>query len=66
MNPQPFSIRHHLRWRISQRVTSAFGGVPLSRREAMHRCLFGSAGLLLMEPFAVRAEQAAPPAAPVR
>ncbi len=42
------------------RVSSAFGGVPLSRRDAMQRCLFGSAGLLLMEPFSVRAEQVAP------
>ena len=42
------------------RLTSAFGGVPLSRRDAMQRCLFGSAGLLLMEPFSVQAEQIAP------
>ena len=32
----------------------------LSRREALQRCVFGSAGLLLMEPFAIRADQAAP------
>ena len=43
-----------------RRVTSAFGGVPLTRREAMRRCLFGPAGLLLVEPFTVRAAQAAP------
>ena len=42
------------------RLSSAFGGVPLSRRDAMQRCLFGSAGLLLMEPFSVQAEQVAP------
>jgi hypothetical protein len=42
------------------RVTAGFGGVPLSRREAMSRCLFGSAGLLLMEPFAIGAAQPAP------
>ena len=41
-------------------VVSAFGGAPLSRREALRRCLYGSAGLLLVEPFAVRAGQAAP------
>lgn len=42
------------------RITSAFGGVPLSRREALRRCVYGSAGLLLMEPFGIRAEQALP------
>lgn len=42
------------------RITAAFGGVPLSRREAMQRCLYGSAGLLLMEPFRVCAEETAP------
>jgi Protein of unknown function (DUF1501) len=59
MNPQPFRPTSSA-LKDLQRVTSAFGGVPLSRREAMHRCLYGSAGLLLMEPFAIRAEQAAP------
>jgi len=33
---------------------------PLSRREALRRCVFGSAGLLLMEPFAIRAAQSPP------
>lgn len=42
------------------RVTSAFGGVPLSRRDALRRCIFGSAGLLLTEPFAIRAAQPSP------
>ncbi len=42
------------------RVTSALGGVPMSRREALRRCLYGSAGLLLLEPLGIRAEQSAP------
>ena len=41
-------------------TTSLFGGVPLTRREAMRRCVYGSAGLLLMEPFGVGAQEAAP------
>ncbi len=41
-------------------VTSAFGGVPLSRREALRRCVFGSAGLLLVEPFVLRAGEPLP------
>lgn len=55
MNALPISSGRDL-----ARITSAFGGVSLTRREALHRCLFGSAGLLLMEPFAVRADQPAP------
>ena len=42
------------------RMITAFGGAPVSRREALQRCVYGSAGLLLMEPFAVRASQPAP------
>lgn len=42
------------------RVTSALGGVPMSRREALRHCLYGSAGLLLLEPLGIRAEQSAP------
>ncbi len=41
-------------------TTSLFGGVPLTRREAMRRCVYGSAGLLLMEPFGIGAQEAAP------
>jgi hypothetical protein len=38
-------------------LTNAFGGVPLSRREALRRSIYGSAGLLLMEPLMVRASE---------
>ncbi|NLT72294.1 MAG: DUF1501 domain-containing protein [Verrucomicrobiaceae bacterium] len=44
------------------RVTNSLGGAPLSRREALRRSVYGSAGLLLCEPFALRAEPAPPPA----
>lgn len=40
--------------------SSASMDALLSRRDALRRCVFGSAGLLLMEPFLVRADQAAP------
>jgi hypothetical protein len=44
--------------------TSAFSDIwgfsPVSRREALRRCIFGSAGLLLMEPLAIHAAQPAP------
>ena len=39
------------------RMTDAFGGVPISRREALRRSVYGSAGLLLMEPLGVRASE---------
>lgn len=42
------------------RVAESLGGAPLSRREAMRRAVYGSAGLLLCEPFSVRANQALP------
>ena len=42
------SFRNELT-RDSERLVSALG-LPLSRREAMRRCLFGAAGLLLPEP----------------
>ncbi len=45
------------------RVAESLGGAPLSRREAMRRAVYGSAGLLLCEPFAVRANQALPTSA---
>ena len=44
------------------RMTQAFGGVPLTRREAMRRAVYGSAGLLLCEPFSLRAKPAMPAA----
>ena len=43
-----------------KRVTNSFGGVPLSRREALRRSVYGSAGLLLMEPMIINAEQPIP------
>jgi hypothetical protein len=36
-------------------LTQNMGGIPFSRREALRRCVYGSAGLLLMEPFSVNA-----------
>lgn len=42
------------------RVAESLGGAPLSRREAMRRAVYGSAGLLLCEPFSVCANQALP------
>lgn len=44
------------------RVADSLGGAPLSRREALRRSVYGSAGLLLCEPFALRADPAPPPA----
>lgn len=48
--------------RDTARIVRALGGAPLSRREALRHSLFGSAGLLLMEPFVIRADQPAPAA----
>jgi hypothetical protein len=42
------------------RLTSSFGGAPMTRREALRRSVYGSAGLLLTQPFALRAEAALP------
>lgn len=59
MNTPP----HHPSPRLARdlvRVAESLGGAPLSRREAMRRAVYGSAGLLLCEPFAVRANQALP------
>src|SRR6516162_5996769 len=39
----------------SRRVLSTLGPLPLSRREAMRRCLFGGAGLLLANGWGLRA-----------
>lgn len=44
------------------RVADSLGGAPLSRREALRRSVYGSAGLLLCEPFALRAEPVPPSA----
>jgi len=59
MNSHPFT-RSSSEVRDLNRMAAAFGGVPVSRRETMRRCLYGSAGLLLMEPFTVRAMQPLP------
>ena len=37
------------------RVAHTLGGAPFSRREALRRAVYGSAGLLLMEPFGIHA-----------
>ncbi len=37
------------------RLTQNMGGIPFSRRKALRRCVYGSAGLLLMEPFSINA-----------
>lgn len=54
MNTSPDQTHARLA-RDLERTTNAFGGVPLSRREALRRSVYGSAGLLLMEPLLVRA-----------
>ncbi len=46
--------------RDALRLSGLPEGAPFSRREALRRCVFGSAGLLLMAPFAIRAAQSAP------
>lgn len=46
--------------RDSERLISALG-LPLSRREALRRCLFGTAGLLLLDGWGLRAQTTARP-----
>ena len=48
--------------RDTDRVISALGNLPLSRREAMRRCLYGTAGLLLAEGWGLRSQAATRPA----
>jgi hypothetical protein len=45
--------------RDSARVISTLGSLPLSRREAIRRCLFGTAGLLLVNGWGLRSHAAA-------
>jgi hypothetical protein len=45
--------------RDSTRVRSALAGLPLSRREAIRRCLFGTGGLLLLNGWGLRSATAA-------
>ncbi|MEQ1749164.1 MAG: DUF1501 domain-containing protein [Prosthecobacter sp.] len=37
------------------RIVQRLGGAPFSRRQALRRAVYGSAGLLLMEPFSIHA-----------
>src|ERR1041384_2162797 len=46
----------------SARIISNLGSLPLSRREAMRRCLFGTAGLLLADGWGLRSHAATRPA----
>ncbi len=59
MNTEQSSVDRSL-GRDSARLLSAIG-LPLSRREAMRRCLFGTAGLLLADGWGLRALAAARP-----
>ncbi len=45
--------------RDSTRVISSLAGLPLSRREAIRRCLFGTGGLLLLNGWGLRSMSAA-------
>ncbi len=45
------------RTRDLDRMVDQFGGVPLSRRDALRQSVFGAAGLLLMEPMAIAAPE---------
>ena len=45
--------------RDSARIISTLGSLPLSRREAVRRCLFGTAGLLLLNGWGLRSRAAA-------
>lgn len=47
--------------RDSARVISRLGCLPLSRREALRRCLFGTAGLLLADGWGLQARAATHP-----
>lgn len=61
MNPNPNPAARSLQ-RDSARVLSSLGSLPFSRREAMRRCLFGSAGLLLADSWGLHALAANRPA----
>ena len=60
MNPKPSSANRSLH-RDSARVISSLGSLPFSRREAMRRCLFGTAGLLLADGWGLHALAATRP-----
>ncbi len=61
MSTKHISIERSLN-RDSARVMSSLGSLPLSRREAMRRCLFGTAGLLLANGWGLQALAATRPA----
>ncbi|HEY9172618.1 MAG TPA: DUF1501 domain-containing protein [Verrucomicrobiae bacterium] len=61
MNPYRTSLRNELE-RDAARLLSRLGNPPFSRREALRRCLFGTAGLFLANGWGVRSH-AAPRAA---
>src|SRR6266536_2630898 len=61
MNLNHISTNRSLK-RESARIISNLGSLPLSRREAMRRCLFGTAGLLLADGWGLRALAAGRPA----
>jgi len=54
MSTNPISISRALH-REAERVVSNIGPLPLSRRDAIARCLFGTAGLLLVDGWGLRA-----------
>ncbi|HLP77164.1 MAG TPA: DUF1501 domain-containing protein [Candidatus Paceibacterota bacterium] len=60
MNANPFN--HGTLGRDAGRVISNIGAMPLSRREALRRCLFGAAGLLLADGLGFRSLAASRPA----
>ncbi|MDF1659305.1 MAG: hypothetical protein P1U58_16935, partial [Verrucomicrobiales bacterium] len=43
-----------------KRIVDSFQGVPMSRREALRKSVYGSAGLLLMEPMGIKAASPLP------
>ena len=57
MNTLHLAADHSL-VRDSERVLSQLGRLPLSRREALRRCLFGTAGLLLLSGWGLRSRAA--------
>lgn len=59
----PTRIRSPRTDRELAHLADSFGGFPLSRREALLRCVHGSAGLLLLEPLRLLGANAVPGAA---
>lgn len=61
MHPNSGSLAPGLN-RDFDRMMNSLGNVPMGRREALRRSVYGSAGLLLMEPLVVRAAPSPSPA----